>query len=203
MKIVKVTASAGRTFNHPHEEYSNLRNQVTLEAAVGEDEDGAVAAKTLQGLAEDLAEDRKAASLRELGERRERERLLDRARRLRKRQYAAEALLRELGAVDPAEPIQLAPDGSTDVEQHREQTERRDTAAAEIHGILSGDPLILAEFSADRVCRQCGCCDDCACYDRQTGKPCHWVERDLCSVCARELAEQEEEDGEQNKSADV
>ena len=36
-----------------------------------------------------------------------------------------------------------------------------------------------------RTCRVCGCTDnDCrGCFER-TGKPCHWVEEDLCSACA-------------------
>ena len=36
-------------------------------------------------------------------------------------------------------------------------------------------------------CRVCGCTDHHACYDRDAGEPCHWVEDDLCSVCARGL----------------
>lgn len=33
------------------------------------------------------------------------------------------------------------------------------------------------------VCRVCGCTQERACIDRRTGKPCRWVERDLCSSC--------------------
>lgn len=37
-----------------------------------------------------------------------------------------------------------------------------------------------------RTCRVCGCTDD-ACYQciEKTGKPCHWVEKDLCSACSK------------------
>jgi len=35
-----------------------------------------------------------------------------------------------------------------------------------------------------RRCRVCGCTDDHACIDTVTCEPCHWVEPDLCSVCA-------------------
>jgi hypothetical protein len=35
----------------------------------------------------------------------------------------------------------------------------------------------------DRVCRECGCCDVIACPDG-----CWWVQADLCSACAAELA---------------
>lgn len=34
-------------------------------------------------------------------------------------------------------------------------------------------------------CRVCGCTDDdCSGCIERTGEPCHWVEADLCSVCA-------------------
>lgn len=37
-----------------------------------------------------------------------------------------------------------------------------------------------------RECRECGCTEyNCQnCVDR-TGEPCHWVEADLCSACAK------------------
>jgi len=35
-----------------------------------------------------------------------------------------------------------------------------------------------------RRCRICGCTDDdCRQCIEKTGKPCHWVEPDLCSAC--------------------
>jgi hypothetical protein len=44
-----------------------------------------------------------------------------------------------------------------------------------------------------RRCRVCGCTDDHACIDTVTCEPCHWVEPDLCSVCAdRQGAEDQE-----------
>jgi len=45
------------------------------------------------------------------------------------------------------------------------------------------------ETEDDQVCRQCGCDDFHSCQDfDDDGKPCpcHWVEEDLCSRCARE-----------------
>ncbi len=37
-----------------------------------------------------------------------------------------------------------------------------------------------------RHCRVCGCTDtDCRQCIAKTGKPCHWVEPDLCSACAQ------------------
>lgn len=38
-----------------------------------------------------------------------------------------------------------------------------------------------------RKCRICGCTDnDCSQCIEKTGKPCHWVEEDLCSACEEE-----------------
>ncbi len=35
-----------------------------------------------------------------------------------------------------------------------------------------------------RACRVCGCTDaDCSGCVERTGRPCHWVEKDLCSAC--------------------
>ena len=35
-----------------------------------------------------------------------------------------------------------------------------------------------------RACRVCGCVDDdCRACTERTGRPCHWVEHDLCSAC--------------------
>jgi hypothetical protein len=43
------------------------------------------------------------------------------------------------------------------------------------------------EGQAVRRCRVCGCTDDdCRQCIEKTGKPCHWVEPDLCSACAGE-----------------
>ena len=36
-----------------------------------------------------------------------------------------------------------------------------------------------------RVCRVCGCTEDRACKDPETGQGCSWAAEDLCSVCAR------------------
>ncbi len=37
--------------------------------------------------------------------------------------------------------------------------------------------------SGIRACRRCGCTEHDACIDELTGRPCHWVEPDLCSAC--------------------
>ena len=33
------------------------------------------------------------------------------------------------------------------------------------------------------ICEVCGCTDERACIDLQTGEPCHWTEPNLCSCC--------------------
>lgn len=59
MHITEITAYAGRTFNHPHEDYSNLKPGITLKAVLAEGDDPVACAKTLQQQAEQLAEDQK------------------------------------------------------------------------------------------------------------------------------------------------
>jgi chromosome segregation ATPase len=68
MKVTEIVVSAGRTFNHPYEQYSNLRPQVTFKASLDEGDDPAVAAKELQGKAEKLVEDHKQNMLQTLHE---------------------------------------------------------------------------------------------------------------------------------------
>jgi len=40
-----------------------------------------------------------------------------------------------------------------------------------------------------RMCRECGCTDDRACVDEETGVRCHWIGPDLCSFCAADRIE--------------
>lgn len=68
MKIQTITVTAGRTFNHPHESYSNLRPEVVLTATLSEGEDATAAAKQLQAQAEGLVEDHKQAMLKSIEE---------------------------------------------------------------------------------------------------------------------------------------
>lgn len=68
-KIVEVTVAAGRKFNHPYEDFSNLSPHLSLRAEVQEDEDPQKVIKGLQAMAESLVEDHKQhilASLRHL-----------------------------------------------------------------------------------------------------------------------------------------
>ncbi len=63
MQITEITVNAGRTFNHPYEQYSNLRPSVTLKATLVDGDDPMEAAKTLQAKAESLVEDHKRMML--------------------------------------------------------------------------------------------------------------------------------------------
>jgi len=86
MKITEVTVTAGRTFNHPHETYSNLRPDVTLKACLDADDDPNIAAKALQARAEWLVEDHKQGLLTSIEE----------LYQLSQRQAEVRALQREL-----------------------------------------------------------------------------------------------------------
>ena len=68
MKINTITVTAGRTFNHPHEQYSNLRPEVTMTATLEDGEDPHVATRDLQQRAEGLVEDHKNGLLKSIEE---------------------------------------------------------------------------------------------------------------------------------------
>jgi len=63
MKITTITAHAGRTFNHPYEQYSNFRPGISLTAEVAGDADKLEKIRKLQTLAEYLADEVKADML--------------------------------------------------------------------------------------------------------------------------------------------
>jgi hypothetical protein len=66
MKITQIQVTAARTFNHPHEQYSNLRPEVVLSATLADGEDPAAQVKALQASAEGLVEDHKQSLLKSL-----------------------------------------------------------------------------------------------------------------------------------------
>jgi len=68
MEITEITVSAGRTFNHPYETYSNLRPNVTVKANLAPGEDPVKAINDLQALAEKTVEDHKQELLNSLEE---------------------------------------------------------------------------------------------------------------------------------------
>lgn len=68
MNVKTIQVTAGRTFNHPHEEYSNLRPSVTMVAELAPGDDPSQAVKELQKQAEGLVEDHKQSLLHSLEE---------------------------------------------------------------------------------------------------------------------------------------
>lgn len=68
MNITIITVHAARTFNHPHEEYSNLKPGVSLTANLAEGEDAIAATRELQAKAEGLVEDHKEGLLKSINE---------------------------------------------------------------------------------------------------------------------------------------
>jgi hypothetical protein len=68
MKITTITVRAGRTFNHPHESYSNLKPEVELVATLDDGDNPDTAAKVLQAKAEGLVEDHKRGLLKSINE---------------------------------------------------------------------------------------------------------------------------------------
>ncbi len=66
MKIEKITVHAGRTFNHPYEQFSNLRPGLSIEAFLQTDDDPEESIKELQAKAEKMIEDHKTHMLRSL-----------------------------------------------------------------------------------------------------------------------------------------
>jgi hypothetical protein len=67
MKITEITVHAGRTFNHPYEQYANFKPGLSLRATItSEDEDVEQATKALQTIAERMAEGQKQQILADL-----------------------------------------------------------------------------------------------------------------------------------------
>lgn len=71
MKVTEITVSAGRTFSHPYESYSNLKPFVSLKATLDADDDPVKATRDLQAQAETIVEDHKRNMLASLAELRE------------------------------------------------------------------------------------------------------------------------------------
>jgi fructose-1,6-bisphosphatase len=66
MTITEITVSAGRTFNHPYENYSNLKPMITVRASLEADDSWQDRVKQLQEQTEQLVEDHKQALLTEI-----------------------------------------------------------------------------------------------------------------------------------------
>ena len=68
MKINQIVVRAGRTFNHPHESYSNLKPEVELTATLEAGDDTNTSVKQLQAQAEGMVEDHKQGLLKSIEE---------------------------------------------------------------------------------------------------------------------------------------
>lgn len=62
---------------------------------------------------------------------------------------------------------------------------KRQTRTAKLPPV-GPDAERLKEIKARR-CRECGCTEMTPCTDPEDGAPCFWVERELCSTCAKRL----------------
>lgn len=96
MKVTEIVVSAGRTFNHPYEQYSNLKPQVTLKATLEDGDDPVAATKALQTQAEGLVEDHKNGLLKSINDLYQmteaKSKLIGLARQLREAQRETDAL---------------------------------------------------------------------------------------------------------------
>lgn len=68
MKVTNIIVRAGRTFNHPHESYSNLKPEVELRAEIQEGDDVNTSVRELQARAEGMVEDHKQGLLKSIEE---------------------------------------------------------------------------------------------------------------------------------------
>lgn len=68
MQISQIQVSAGRTFNHPYEQYSNFRPGITIVANLSEKDNPEQCAQELQRQAETFAEQQKQTILKDIEE---------------------------------------------------------------------------------------------------------------------------------------
>ena len=123
-RATEITVSAGRTFNHPFESYSNLKPQVTVRATIEPGEDWEAVTKDLQSKAESLVEDHKRHMLKSLQDLEDMTRKQAEATSLaRKIQECQERLDKLRGGNAPAiesdadaEDVTFGPDGSRGVD---------------------------------------------------------------------------------------
>lgn len=118
--VREITVSAGRTFNHPYESYSNLKPYVSVVATLEDGEDFVAVTKQLQAQAEELVEDHKnhmLKSLRELND------LTTKQAEARRLSATIESAQRKLNAIRDAASGLPAP-SEEDVEEAIDEYER-------------------------------------------------------------------------------
>lgn len=101
MRITEITVSASRTFNHPYEEYSNLKPGVVLKASIDEFEDYEAAVKALQAKAEGMIEDHKQSLLKSIHDLAQVTEMQREMRSLESQMRSAQERLEEIRARNP------------------------------------------------------------------------------------------------------
>ena len=114
MKISNIHVSAGRTFNHPFEQYSNFRCDVQLQAHIEEGEDPIEATHALQAQVEKIAEDHKQDLLKNIREleriSRCNEEISQLEERMRQADERLKGLRRSVAAYQGGERLELSSD---------------------------------------------------------------------------------------------
>lgn len=109
MTITNIVVRAGRTFNHPHEQYSNLKPEVELTAVVQQGDDAQACVRELQAKAEGMVEDHKQGLLKSIKELYE---LTERQAEVRGLQQQLEQTQNRLNVIREANPeLKLLPSG--------------------------------------------------------------------------------------------
>ena len=116
MKIYKVHVSAGRTFNHPFEQYSNFRCDVQLQAEIEDGEDPVITTQALQAQVEKITEDHKQDLLKNIREleriARCNEEISQLEERMRQANERLKGLRRSVAAYQGGERLELQGDNS-------------------------------------------------------------------------------------------
>lgn len=113
MKITEISVTAGRTFNHPYEQFANLRFDMHLNARLEDGEDPTEAIKALTAQTEELAEGHKQALLKDIRTLEKIQRSNREISELEDRMAQADGRLKELRQsvaayqMEPASPFQL------------------------------------------------------------------------------------------------
>lgn len=124
MKVTEIVVAAGRTFNHPHENYSNLRPSITVKATLDEGDDFEQVIKDLQAKAEQLVEDHKRhmlSSLEEIHDLSERQQeMASLARSISRAQSRIDAIRKENPQITLLPAGEVDPTGEVDFEEQED-----------------------------------------------------------------------------------
>lgn len=126
MRIDEIKVSAGRTFNHPYEQYSNLRCDVHLNAKLDDGEDAIEATKTLQAKAEQICEGHKVTLIKNLHDLERLARQTEEISQLERRIQEAQSKLKELKVSVGGNHLIAATSSNQPVEDMFSDPERED-----------------------------------------------------------------------------